>query len=81
LQRAASCLLLSQLWLALLFIIAKAQYLGLTWASSRASWVSVSVPNSSAEPSVDALIGKLGNRQHGCMHVFCYGSTAIVFVA
>ena len=32
LQRAASSLLLSQLWLAQLFVIAKAQYLGLTWA-------------------------------------------------
>ena len=31
----------------------------------------MSAPNSSAEPSVDALIGKLGSRQHGCMHVFC----------
>jgi hypothetical protein len=29
---AVACLLLSQVWLASLFVIAKAQYLGLTWA-------------------------------------------------
>ena len=44
------------------------------------TWISVPAPSSSAENSVNARVGKLGNRQHPCSP-FRSGRTALDVVA